>query len=78
MPGAAYFDQECPTCGRFLRVRVEYLGKLVICQHCQGQFEACDPTSANYPPEDSGIALLQRADELLETTLESSRGNRPR
>ena len=65
MSGITYFDQECPTCGRNLQVRLEYLGKKVVCQHCQGKFEACDPTSAAYPPSDSGLALLKRAEELL-------------
>ncbi|MEX0866171.1 MAG: hypothetical protein WD030_02365 [Pirellulales bacterium] len=60
-----YYSQECPTCGRNLRIRVEYLGKRVVCQHCQAKFEACDPSSAHYPPCDSGLALLRRADELL-------------
>ena len=62
-----YYNQECPTCGRTLKIRVAYLGKHVVCQHCQGQFVACDPASAAYPPEDSGIAVLQRANQLLET-----------
>jgi hypothetical protein len=70
--GAAYFNQDCPVCGRGLRVRVAYLGKQVACQHCGGRFEACDPESAHYSrPSDSanlsGIALLQRAEELIET-----------
>ncbi len=60
-----YFVQECPTCGRSLRIRVDYLGKQVACQHCLGRFEACDPTSTEYPPTDSGLALLNRANELL-------------
>ena len=63
----AYYYQECPTCGRNLKVRVEYLGKSVRCQHCHARFEACDPDSAAYPPSNSGLALMQRADELLET-----------
>jgi hypothetical protein len=63
-----YFVQECPTCGRNLHVRVEYLGRQVVCQHCQRQFEACDPSSAAYPPSQSGIALLRRAEELLESS----------
>ena len=62
-----YFVQECPTCGRSLQIRVAYLGKHVVCQHCNGRFEACDPASAAYPPEQSGIALLRRADELLQS-----------
>lgn len=61
----SYFIQECPTCGRNLRIRVEYLGRQVLCKDCRGEFVACDPESAQYPPMDSGIALLQRADELL-------------
>ena len=62
-----YFVQECPTCGRSLQVRVEYLGRRVVCQHCHAQFEACDPASGAYPPEESGLGLLRRADELLES-----------
>lgn len=62
-----YFVQECPTCGRSLQIRVSYLGRRVICQHCNGPFQACDPASAAYPPCDSGPDLLRRADELLET-----------
>lgn len=65
MSGAAYFNQECPICGRHLRVRVAYLGKLVVCQHCGGRFEAFDPENGGSPPQDSGMALLQRADELI-------------
>jgi len=65
MSRSAYFYQECPTCGRTLQVRVSYLGKDVICQHCHGQFEACDPESALYPPSGSGLGILQRAEQLL-------------
>ena len=76
MANATYFVQECPTCGRNLQIRIEYLGKEVICQHCDASFEACDPTSSAYPPSDSGIALLLRADELLGT--EAGLPQRPR
>jgi hypothetical protein len=67
MSKATYFVQECPTCGRKLQIRVEYLGKRVICQHCKGNLEAID--SANHPQRmsDSSI-LLARADELLAST----------
>lgn len=67
MANSIYFIQECPTCGRNLQVRVEYLGKSVTCQHCSAGFEACDPSSANYPPSESSLSLLERAEELLET-----------
>jgi hypothetical protein len=65
MAGAIYYVQECPTCGRSLQVRVEYLGKRVACQHCSARFQASDPSSAAYPPEDSSLSLLERADELI-------------
>ncbi len=32
MSNPTYFVQECPTCGRRLQIRVEYLGKRVVCQ----------------------------------------------
>jgi len=62
-----YFIQECPTCGRRLQIRVEYLGKTVVCQHCQGRFIARDP--AGVPGESGGgdNELLRRADELLDS-----------
>lgn len=66
MPSQTYFVQECPTCGRTLEVRVQYLGRSVSCRHCRGEFVAMDP-SMGQVPEDSGIALLKRADELLAT-----------
>lgn len=74
MPRNTYFVQECPTCGRNLQVRVEYLGKPVICQHCGAQFQACEPGSADYPPSGSGLSLLQRAEQLLETASNSGIG----
>ncbi len=65
MPNATYFVQECPTCGRRLQIRVEHLGKRMVCQHCQGKFTAIDPASARADYVDHGSALLRRADELL-------------
>ena len=72
MSTPTYFFQECPTCHRSLRIRVDYLGQQVTCKHCQAHFEACDPQSSTYPPEESGIALLARADKLLKAA-ESAR-----
>ena len=65
MSKSTYFVQECPTCGRCLHVRVEYLGRQVVCQHCHGRFEACDPTTAIRQRSAPGVNLLQRADQLL-------------
>lgn len=58
-----YFAQECPSCGRHLQVRLEYLGKWVACQHCQRQFEAMIAARQS----DSSEELLNRANELLAT-----------
>ncbi len=70
MPNSTYFVQECPTCGRCLHIRVEYLGKRVVCQHCRGVLIASDGSSRRMtgcqPTED----LLRRADELLERVVE--------
>lgn len=67
MSRSTYFVQECPTCGRNLQVRVQYLGKQVVCQHCSARFEAYDPTSGAYPPPNSSISLMERAEQLLQT-----------
>jgi hypothetical protein len=36
------YHQNCPVCGRNLRIRVMLLGRLVYCQHCGGGFTATD------------------------------------
>ena len=65
MAELTYFSQECPTCGRSLHVRVEYLGRTLICQHCRGKLVASDPALSDRLPSDSSLRLLERADELL-------------
>ncbi len=64
MSGTTYFVQECPTCGRRVQVRVDYLGRGMICQHCSGEFIARDPDNFDYKLDDSDV-LLKRADELI-------------
>lgn len=54
-----YYVQECPTCGRRLEVRVEHLGRKLVCQHCSGEFIAREG-----PPQEPND-LLARADRLL-------------
>ena len=39
---ATFFIQECPTCGRKVRVCVEYLGMEIQCRHCHAVFVAVD------------------------------------
>ena len=61
-----FFVQECPTCGRRLQVRVDYLGKTIACEHCRAVFAACDPASQARPPAASSSAdLLARVNELI-------------
>ena len=67
MSNPTFFVQECPTCGRRLQIRVEYLGRKLVCQHCQGQMIATDPTNLRWDCAESNNVLLHRADELLET-----------
>jgi DNA-directed RNA polymerase subunit RPC12/RpoP len=72
MAGATYYVQECPTCGRNLQVRVEYLGKKVACRHCSARFVARDPSSMDYDPCDSSASMLARADQLIEAASQST------
>ena len=42
MSSLTVFYQNCPTCGRSLRVAVKYFGKPMSCSHCGGEFRAGD------------------------------------
>ncbi|HEX4130068.1 MAG TPA: response regulator [Pirellulales bacterium] len=66
MSESTYFLQECPTCGRSLHIRVEYLGREVVCQHCRGRLLAHDGEGTGPAPADSSFEMLQRVDELLD------------
>jgi hypothetical protein len=65
---ATYFVQECPICGRNLQIRLEYLGRAVACQHCNGQFTASDPATAPVESWEPSGDLLSRVDQLLATS----------
>ncbi|MBN2476774.1 MAG: response regulator [Pirellulales bacterium] len=68
MSNSTYFVQECPTCGRRLQIRVEYLGRSVVCQHCQGRLVARDPANTHQEHGELAKSLLHRAEELLESS----------
>ena len=68
MSSGMYFVRECPTCGRHLYIRVEYLGKKVVCQHCHGKLEARDPAASGVGSFEAAESLMRRADELLDHT----------
>jgi hypothetical protein len=70
MSRATFFIRECPTCGRRLQIRVEYLGRMVRCKHCEAHFVAYDP-STSAEPADPRLSLLERANQLLESFDES-------
>jgi hypothetical protein len=76
MSNPTYFVQECPTCGRRLQIRVEYLGRKVVCKHCQGQLIAADPSNLCRDCGASGSSLLRRADALLDSL--ANRNPQPR
>ena len=63
----AHFHQGCPTCGRTLQVKVQYLGRDVSCVHCQARFQAADSTDPAHKLHKSLASAenLRRADELL-------------
>jgi recombinational DNA repair protein (RecF pathway) len=80
MPGSTYFVQECSTCGRNLQVRVEYLGKRVVCQHCGAGFEAHEPGEEHVLEGELSLSMMDRADELIRQSginLQQA-GSRPR
>jgi hypothetical protein len=67
MPRIAYYYQDCPTCGRSLHVRVEYLGRTLCCPHCRGAFRAEDPSNASAATGRGRLDLLDRANALLDS-----------
>ena len=62
MSQTTFFVQRCPTCGRQLQIRVEYLGRELSCEHCQGRFVAAGET---HDTDES--AIVKRAEELIAT-----------
>ena len=40
MPAMTNFYQNCPVCGRSLRIAVKYFGRPMSCSHCHGEFVA--------------------------------------
>lgn len=73
MPRIAHYFQDCPICGRTLRIRVEYLGRKLVCQSCRGHFVAAEPSQpAPVRAFGSHCHLLDRANQLLDAMQSSS------
>jgi hypothetical protein len=60
------YHQNCPVCGRNLRIRVRLLGRRVYCQHCGGGFVASDAATSGgtLPVADRPQSAI--VDELIE------------
>lgn len=66
MNTVSYVKQECPTCGRPLRVQKRWLHETVVCRHCKARFEA----GATHQR-----VQVHRADKLLEAVRTSHGGS---
>jgi hypothetical protein len=64
-PVSAHFIQECPVCGRPLRISLYYGGWSLVCQHCHGRFVARDPADNDNSKASREDDLLHRASQLL-------------
>ena len=40
MSAMTIFYQQCPVCGRNLRIPAKYFGRQMSCTHCKGEFRA--------------------------------------
>lgn len=64
--GPVFYHQQCPVCGRVVRVRVVLLGRRVYCEHCGGCFLAADPSMGGpVAGDDQSADVMQRAEKLL-------------
>jgi chromosome segregation ATPase len=62
-----YLELACPNCQRSLRVRTEYLGKRIVCKHCQRQFTPVAPAVVAPPvaaPAEAPERVAQLEEEL--------------
>ena len=57
--------QECPVCGRPLKIRREYLGRVLTCGHCHGRLLVDVSTEHGGAEPRIGDGLMRRADQLL-------------
>ena len=56
------FYQECPTCGRSLRIPVKYFGSTMSCSHCSGEFVAQPDPPHSQRREDAAASIAAGAD----------------
>lgn len=66
MRSATRFVRCCPTCGRNLDIPVAQIGRMVMCSHCQAEFQAT--LASENANDDFEQSLDQRIDRLLAGT----------
>ena len=55
MSAMTVFYQECPVCGRNLRIAVKYFGRPMSCAHCEGEFIAGQDQDRPETPEKAAV-----------------------
>jgi len=65
MENSVHFYQQCPVCGRSLRIRVKLLGKTVYCQHCGGGFTSRDESMTQGRGADIPPPIAAKVEDLL-------------
>jgi hypothetical protein len=65
MSAMTIFYQECPICGRNLRIPAKYFGRLMSCSHCEGEFLAGKEELPAAPPA-ADADLTASVRELLQ------------
>ena len=50
------FYQQCPVCGRNLRIPAKYFGRQMTCTHCKGEFRAGKDELPEAPAADAQVS----------------------
>ncbi len=74
MASGMFFVRPCPTCGRHLEIRVELLGREVLCRHCSAEFVATQRCETPWidMAADRALAKAQRYMATVESGCESA------
>lgn len=67
MSALTIFYQECPTCGRSLRIPVKYFGLTMSCSHCSGEFLA-DPDAQRRIDREAAASQRERSVDFAPAT----------
>jgi hypothetical protein len=72
MSAMTVFYQECPVCGRNLRVPAKYFGRRMTCTHCQGEFRAGKEELPALPKQEASLPASMVAPALIQSELTQS------